>query len=503
MDRLTELARFLAEHATLSLTAIAATATLAWGATAYLRFWRAIAKGSRFPVPAPPSFPLGNVLLIRNFYDMLDKVHAARDPVTGLAQIWIASRPVVVVLKADHVNKVFNASSYRRPITMLSNHNEKMLGKHNITAMMNDEWRAERSLMGKPFQYAPLREMAPIMAAAAVSFCDFLSTLPAEEAFDIHPMLRCVTMDVIGLTAFHYNFSCIENLSHGPPKELEAFEFLLDEYTRRAFTFSGTFFSNYWMPTSANRKHRRARQIVRDRIAEIIAHRRRLVEAGQAPQDILGAMLEAHSGDNTEATIDQLVLLMFAGFDTTSLTLSYATFILGSQPAIQAALHAEVDRVLGGRTATFEDINELKYTLQVVKETMRLYPAAPLTSRTLTSDVELEDGIVLPADTDVWIPLRTIQRSPLNWERPDEIDPHRFDAGNVIHPGAWVPFSGGPRNCLGMKFALQEATLVLATLAQRFTIESMCKTHELPTHRSGVVSKPTNGVFVKITPRAH
>ncbi len=102
---------------------------------------------------------------------------------------------------------------------------------------------------------------------------------------------------------------------------------------------------------------------------------------------------------------------------------------------------------------------------------------------------------------NMWIPITTVQRSPLNWERPDEADPSRFAPANVIHPGAWVPFSGGQRNCIGMRFALLEATLILAVMAQNFSFSSVCKEKTLPCGLCGVIQKPLDGVKVVMTPR--
>ena len=148
--------------------------------------------------------------------------------------------------------------------------------------------------------------------------------------------------------------------------------------------------------------------------------------------------------------------------------------------------------------------------MQVVKEALRLYPPAPSTSRTLTTDVTLDEGIVLPAGTDVWVPIQSVQHGDINWDDPMVVRPERFDAGRGGEPGAWVPFSNGPRNCLGMRFALLEATVLVAMAAQHlsFTLAptdgagagAEVEAPMLPCEMAGVLQRPAHGVVLCMAP---
>lgn len=490
----------------LSLAAVAALA-VAYVASSYLRFKRRVAKGFKFPELEPPTFPLGHVLLLGNYLQCLERLEACKDPVTGLASLWLGSMQVVMVHKAEHINKILNASNYREAIPALQSHFDVILGKRGITALMHDEWRLVRGLMSKPFQFSQLRGMAATMASVAEQLAQHLHTLPPGQEFDIHPVLKLATLDIIGLTAFGHDFACVANAAKSPSAEVTAFEFMLSEYSRRIGS-ANPFSNNYWFPTAANRAHARASRTLRGRLDGFVRQRRADIAAGTAggKDDFLGHMLEAAGSSGAKLPdsmlSDQLVTLMFGGYDTTSIALSFAVFIVATDPEIQRELQHEVDQVLQGRVPTYDDFNNLKYTTQVIKESLRIYPPAPLTTRCLEEPLELEPGLVLPTGTTTWLPLISSQRSTLNWADPLVAKPERFAQGNVIPPGAWVPFSGGPRNCIGMKFALLEATLVLAVLAQHFTFSTRLPPGILPTVLWGIVQKPVDGMPVALTPRA-
>ena len=109
---------------------------------------------------------------------------------------------------------------------------------------------------------------------------------------------------------------------------------------------------------------------------------------------------------------------------------------------------------------------------------------------------------MIPKGMQVWIPMTTVHRSQINWDHPLEARPERFAPSNVIHPGAWIPFSAGQRNCLGMRFALLEATLILAILAQNFTFTALPNEPKIKACvMSGVIQKPLGGVHVTMSPR--
>ncbi len=160
-----------------------------------------------------------------------------------------------------------------------------------------------------------------------------------------------------------------------------------------------------------------------------------------------------------------------AGHETTARTMAWAFYLLSQHPDVERKLHAEVDQVLGQRVASMEDVPNLGYARQIIDETLRLYPPAYATARDVAVEDEL-DGYVLKKGSGVTVGIWATQRSPQYWERPDEFVPERFspEHADKIQKWSYLPFGGGPRLCIGQMFALTEAVLMLATIAQRYKL---------------------------------
>ncbi len=227
------------------------------------------------------------------------------------------------------------------------------------------------------------------------------------------------------------------------------------------------------IPTRDNRRIDRARNRLRHHTGQIITNYRR---AGIDHGDLLSMLLAARDDDGqglTDSEIHDQVLTFFrAGTETAATTLSWAWHLLGCHPDIQARLHNEVDTVLDGRIAEFPDIPKLELSGRIITETLRLYPPAWMFTRRTTTDTELA-GQHLPAGTIVlFSPYVLHHRADLYCD-PDRFDPDRWQ-GNNTHPlprGAFTPFGGGARKCIGDVFAMTLTTLALASIATRWQLD--------------------------------
>ncbi|CAE8694584.1 unnamed protein product, partial [Polarella glacialis] len=177
-----------------------------------------------------------------------------------------------------------------------------------------------------------------------------------------------------------------------------------------------------------------------------------------------GGALAALSKD---ALTDNLLTFMFGGFDTTSIALTYALYLLAKNPEQWDRLRQEVDAVVEpGFQLSIKELKDLPYCTKVVKETLRLYPPAPLTARTTTSSFDL-DGLPVEEDVHVLIPIWWVHRDKDVWPEPERFDPDRLD--KEVPAGAWIPFSDGLWNCVGYRFAMAESTILLAGLVRSLT----------------------------------
>jgi cytochrome P450 len=184
-------------------------------------------------------------------------------------------------------------------------------------------------------------------------------------------------------------------------------------------------------------------------------------------------LLAAQDEDGSRMTDKQLrdeaITLFLAGHETTANTLSWTWWLLARNPAVEAKLHDELRAVLGGRTPSLDDLPKLVYTNHIITESMRLYPPAWGTARTAVEHHEIA-GYAVPKGSGVSFAQWTVHRDPRWYEAPDEFRPERWEGDLMkrLPRFAYFPFGGGPRQCIGNAFALMEAALILATIAQQY-----------------------------------
>ncbi|KAJ4450148.1 hypothetical protein ANN_01555 [Periplaneta americana] len=200
---------------------------------------------------------------------------------------------------------------------------------------------------------------------------------------------------------------------------------------------------------------------------------------------------------------EEVDTFMFEGHDTTSAAISWALFTLGSHPEIQENVIRELGEIFGDseREATYEDLQKMKYMEQVIKEALRLYPSVPGICRKLDVDVKLKNYMI-PAGTSTPIIPYIIHRNPEIFPNPEEFNPDHFlpEVAQTRHPFAYIPFSAGPRNCIGQRFALLEEKAVLASVLRKFKIQSLDRRESIDLMLQ-LILRPKHGIRVKLTPR--
>lgn len=223
------------------------------------------------------------------------------------------------------------------------------------------------------------------------------------------------------------------------------------------------------------------------------------------PKDLLARLMLARDAETgSEMTAkevrDQVVTIFVAGHETTSQALSWTWYLLSQHPAAEGKLHQELADVLGGRTPGYEDLNQLSYTRMVIEELMRLYPPVHTISRQAVAADEVL-GKRLPPGADVLIVPWLLHRKPQLWESPGQFDPERFSPKRAAtRPRfAYMPFGGGPRICIGAAFAMAEATLIIATIAQRYRL--LLKP-DFPVEPQGLITlRPRHGLRMLLQSR--
>jgi len=227
------------------------------------------------------------------------------------------------------------------------------------------------------------------------------------------------------------------------------------------------------IPTPRNRRLLAANRSLERVIYPMIAERR---QQNKDTGDLLSMLLSARDeetgeGMNDQQIRDELMTMLIAGHETTANALAWTWYLLSQHPEVEQRLYSEIDEVLGGSIPTLEHLPNLKYTNMVLEEALRLYPTAGIFGRKAIADDELR-GYRIPANSMIIISPYATQHHPDYWPDPELFDPERFTPERSVDRShyAYFPFSSGPRMCIGSSFAMMEAQLILATIAQRYQL---------------------------------
>jgi cytochrome P450 len=255
------------------------------------------------------------------------------------------------------------------------------------------------------------------------------------------------------------------------------------------------------LPTRTHRLFNQDAREIDAIVYRIIDERRR---SGQDEGDLLSMLLQAQDEDGSEMSDQQLrdevMTIFLAGHETTALTLCWTWYLLAQNPETEKKFHAELVEVLDGRLPTMEDLARLKYTENIVKECMRLYPPAYALGREAVEECEV-GGFRVPAGAQVFMFQWATQRDARFFPQPEEFQPERWteEFTNSLPKYAYFPFGGGPRACIGNYFAMMEIILLLATIGQRFRF-SLVPDHPV-TLMPAMSLRPKNGIKVIVEKR--
>ncbi|APE42295.1 cytochrome P450 [Sulfitobacter alexandrii] len=322
-------------------------------------------------------------------------------------------------------------------------------------------WRWQRRAAAPVFSHRNVMNLSPIMTAAAERTVARIEAA-GPRAVNMLDEMVTTTFDVIGDVTFSGGDTFDRDKVHGA----------IDDYISEAGKISLFDVLGFpdWVPRPGRLMSGAALKEMKSMADSAIEAR---AERGHdGVPDLLDLLLEGVDPKtkrqmSTAELRDNLLTFIVAGHETTALTLSWAMYLLGFDPAVQARARAEVQDVLQGRACTGDDVEKLPYIRMIIDETLRLYPAAGIISRTAQKHDTLCGREIRPGDT-VMIPIYALGRNKLLWDDPDRFDPDRFADRKSIDRYAYLPFGDGPRICIGASFALQEAVIILATLLSKF-----------------------------------
>ena len=445
-----------------------------------------------------PSYPmhwlLGHLLMIRKLdQETLDEVTSfIQKERLKVSVMWLGPFFAHVdVLHPELVNNVLKVPKSRPVYKMLM----PWLGEGLLIAD-GDKWYRNRRLLTPAFHFQILKPYVSVYnSCLEVMLKKWSESVRVGESVELFDTVSLMSLDVVLRCALSFRSDCQDvNTKHPYIKAV------CDMVQLSTDRFMNPFYHSDWIYylTPSGCRTRKACKVFHDYSSAIIQERKKVLglenqqeQVKKATEhdtllkevtktrkylDFLDILLttvdEEGKGLSDREIRDEVDTFMFEGHDTTTSGISWTLYCLAKYSEHQAKVREEVQNVLMGRDRLeYDDLKDLKYTQWCIKEAMRLYPPVFQVYRRCSEDMEL-DGHLIPKDTQIGIFTYIIHHHPDVWENPEEFNPLRFHPSNAEkrHPYAYIPFSAGPRNCIGQYFAMNEERLVVGTIVNRFAL---------------------------------
>jgi len=456
------------------------------------------------PIPRPPTKPVvGNMLSLDSAAPVQDLVRLTKElgPIFWLDMM---GAPLVIVSGHDLVDELSDEKRFDKAVRGSLRRVRAVGGDGLFTADTNEpNWSKAHNILLQPFGNRAMQSYHSSMVDIAEQLVKKWERLNGDEEIDVVHDMTALTLDTIGLCGFDYRFNSFYRRDYHP---------FVESLVRSLETIMMT----RGLPLESLWLKKRRRDLALDvafmnkMVDEIIAERRGNAEAAEGKKDMLGAMMTGVDRSTGEQLDDvniryQINTFLIAGHETTSGLLSCTLYALLKHPDVLKKAYDEVDRVLGPDTdarPTYQQVTQLTYITQILKEALRLWPPAPAYGIAPLKDETIGGKYNLKKNTFVTILVMALHRDPSVWgPNPDAFDPENFsrEAEAKRPVNAWKPFGNGQRACIGRGFAMHEAALAIGMILQRFKLMDINR-YQMQLKETLTI-KP-DGFKIKVRPRA-
>ncbi|BBC01699.1 MULTISPECIES: bifunctional cytochrome P450/NADPH--P450 reductase [Bradyrhizobium] len=463
-----------------------------------------MASGNRLsPIPHPPTKPVvGNMLSLDSTAPVQHLVKLSKElgPIFWLDMM---GAPLVIVSGHDLVDELSDEKRFDKAVRGSLRRVRAVGGDGLFTADTKEpNWSKAHNILMQPFGNRAMQSYHPSMVDIAEQLVKKWERLNADEEIEVVHDMTALTLDTIGLCGFDYRFNSFYRRDYHPFVEslVRSLETIM---MTRGLPLEGL-----WM--------QKRRKTLADDVAfmnkmvdEIIAERRGNTAATDDKKDMLAAMMTGVDRATGEQLDDvniryQINTFLIAGHETTSGLLSCTIYALLKHPEVLKKAYEEVDRVLGpdvNARPTYQQVTQLTYITQCLKEALRLWPPAPAYGIAPLADETIGGKYKLKKNTFITILVMALHRDPSVWgPNPDVFDPENFsreaEAKRPIN--AWKPFGNGQRACIGRGFAMHEAALAIGMILQRFKLLDV---HRYQMHLKETLTVKPDGFRIKVRPR--
>src|SRR6195256_1420763 len=455
------------------------------------------------PIPHPPTKPVvGNMLSLDATAPIQHMMRLAKElgPIYWLDMM---GAPLVVVSGADLVDEISDEKRFDKSVRGSLRRVRAVGGDGLFTAHTNEpNWSKAHNILMTPFGNRAMQSYHPSMLDIAEQLVKKWERMNADDEIDVVHDTTALALDTVGLCGFDYRFNSFYREDYHP------FVASLVRSLETIMLTRGLPLEGLWL-RNRNRDLAGDVAFMNKMVDDIVAERRKNAEASEAKKDMLSAMMTGVDRATGTQLDDvniryQINTFLIAGHETTSGMLSCAIYALLKHPEVLKKAYEEVDRVLGGDISvkpTYQQVTQLTYITQILKEALRLWPPAPAYGVAPIKDEVIGGKYKLKKGTFVLVHVLALHRDPSVWgPNPDAFNPENFsreaEAARPIN--AWKPFGNGQRACIGRGFAMHEAALAIGMILQRFKL--------IDHNRYQMVLKETltikpDGFKIKVRPR--
>ena len=455
------------------------------------------------PIPHPPKKPVvGNMLSLDPNAPVQDLVRLTKElgPIFWLDMM---GAPLVIVSGHDLIDELSDEKRFDKAVRGSLRRVRAVGGDGLFTADTSEpNWSKAHNILMQPFGNRAMTSYHGSMVDIAEQLVKKWERLNGDEEIDVVHDMTALTLDTIGLCGFDYRFNSFYRRDYHP---------FVESLVRSLETIMMT----RGLPLEGLWLQKRRRDLAQDvafmnkMVDEIIAERRGNAEAAEGKKDMLGAMMTGVDRATGEQLDDvniryQINTFLIAGHETTSGLLSCTLYALLKHPDVLKKAYEEVDRVLGpdvDARPTYQQVTQLTYITQILKEALRLWPPAPAYGIAPLKDETIGGKYRLRKNTFVTVLVMALHRDPSVWgPNPDKFDPENFsrEAEAKRPVNAWKPFGNGQRACIGRGFAMHEAALAIGMILQRFKLVDI---HRYQMHLKETLTIKPDGFKIKVRPR--
>lgn len=383
-----------------------------------------------------------------------------------------------------------------------------------VSIAEDDQWRRIRSVLSPSFTSGRLKEMFEIMKRHSANLLSSMKKkADKDEAIELKEFFGPYSMDVVTSTAFSVDIDSINNPSDPfvtNIKKMLKFDLLSPLFLTVAFfPFMGPVLEKMeysFFPASVTDFFYAALQKIKSN-RESSKQKSRvdfLQLMIESQKNLNPGVVEETKGLSDHEILSQAMIFLFAGYETTSSSLSFLAYNLATNPHVMKRLQEEIDSTFPNKAPIqYQALMQMEYLDNVINESLRLYPIAQRLERVAKATVEI-NGLVIPKDMVVMVPTWPMHRDPELWPEPEAFKPERFRKDNMksIDPYTYMPFGAGPRNCIGMRFALVMMKLAVVEILQNHSF-SVCKETDIPLELDiQVLLMPKRPIKLKLVPRS-